>query len=156
MREIINLIRCLSIERRMRPCLVVMAELCANVGTSLRAVLKGSQVHTFIFQASPKSFNKHIIDPSSFSVHRNIDPVFFQHSGEITRCELRALICVEYVRHSIQSQSLLQGLNAKMRLHRSGQALGERFPAMPIHNERVVAVAETPACARWTSLVRQD
>jgi hypothetical protein len=68
MREIINLIRCLSIESRMRPCLVVMAEPCAKMVASLRSIFKGMQVHTFIFQAPPKPFDKHAVHPPTFSI----------------------------------------------------------------------------------------
>lgn len=58
----------------------------------------------------------------------------FQHRGELLRRTLRALIRVKDIWHAIPSQRLLQGLNAKMCLHRMGQAPGQDFPTLLIHD----------------------
>jgi len=38
-------------------------------GVSLHTSVKGMQVHTFIFQALPKSFDTHVIHPPTFAIH---------------------------------------------------------------------------------------
>ncbi len=66
---IVNLIRCLSIESGVRPGLVVMVHPCADIVSSLSTVFKGVEVNAFVFQTSPKPFDKHVIHPPAFSLH---------------------------------------------------------------------------------------
>lgn len=118
--------------------MVVLAEPGTNLVPSLRAGLQGMQVYTFIFQAPPQPFHKHVIHPPALPIHGNLDPVVLQDRGKFTRRKLRALIRIEYVRHAIQGQRLLQRFQAEMRIHRIGQAPGEHFATLPIHNRHQI------------------
>lgn len=61
MRKIISLVRCLSIKSPIRSGMVIMADPCVNLMVSLKAIIKGIQIHALIFQVAPEPFDKHIV-----------------------------------------------------------------------------------------------
>lgn len=59
----IDLIGGLSIKCGMWPVLVIMNQPCGNILPSLKAILKGVKIYTFIFQTAPQTFDEHIVHP---------------------------------------------------------------------------------------------
>jgi len=45
-----------------------------------------------ILDRSPKPFDKHVIHPSAFTIHADLNAVGLQDDGEGIACELTALI----------------------------------------------------------------
>src|SRR6185369_18034766 len=105
-------------QRRMRSPSVVVANPFPQSGPQRRAGLECMQVYTFVFQAAPQPLDEHIIHPSSPSVHRNAHTRLAQNASKPRRGELAALVGVENLRSTEPLQSLLQCLNAEVRVHR--------------------------------------
>lgn len=40
------------------------------------------QIHIFIFDAAPESFNKDIVDPAAFTVHADLDAIGVERAGK--------------------------------------------------------------------------
>jgi hypothetical protein len=81
----------------MRPILVIVHQPCTNFLASLSTVFKCAEINALILQTSPKSFDKHVIHPPAFSIHRDFDIILFQYRDEIKRCELRSLIRIKNI-----------------------------------------------------------
>ena len=85
----------------MRARLIVMLDPYANLLSGLKPGFKGIQIHTFIFQAPPEPLYKDIVHPSSFAVHRDFYPVFFEHTRKIKTRKLAPLIGIENPRYAV-------------------------------------------------------
>src|SRR6187200_47031 len=102
----------------MRPSSVVVADPVPQSGPQRRAGLERMNVYTFIFQTAPQPLDEHIIHPAPPPVHRNAHTRRPQNAGKARRGELAALVGVEDLGATMPRQSLLQRLNAEVRIHR--------------------------------------
>src|SRR5665811_422533 len=73
-----------------------------------------------VFEAFPESFYKHVIPPTPFSIHADLDAVVRQESRELLAGELAALIGVEDGRGAMLSDRLLHRLQAEAGGQRGG------------------------------------
>src|SRR5262252_4110936 len=82
----------------MRAFVIVELEVTADARPSLRHQPVIPQVHLFVFQRAPQSFDEDVVQTSPAPVHADSDIPFFQHAGELLTGELRPLIAVEDLR----------------------------------------------------------
>src|SRR5450756_2176315 len=100
---------------------VVEVQVAADRSAGLADAVVGVQIHLLIFDAAPKPLDEDIIPPGPFAVHADCNVVVGEHTGEGRASELRALICVEYLRLAVTSQSVLECLDAECRFRRNRQ-----------------------------------
>ncbi len=110
----IDLVGGLSIESGMRPGLVIMGQPGANILPGLQAIVKGVQIDTFILQATPQSFNEHIVHPPTLAVHGDFDAPILQRRGKIKAGELATLIGVKYLWLTMVGKGLFKGFQTKI------------------------------------------
>src|SRR3954471_24444025 len=97
--------------------------------------------YTSVFQAAPQPLDEDIIHPSAPSVHRNAHTRLPQNAGKSWRSELAALVGVEDFRSAEPLQSLLQRLNAEVRVHRIRDPPRQHLPRDPVHHRNQVEEA---------------
>lgn len=61
------------------------------------------QINFLVFDTAPYTFNKHVVAPTTFPIHADLDVAVQQFLGESFAGELAALIGVEYLGLSITS-----------------------------------------------------
>ncbi len=83
--QVVNIhsIRCVPVKRPVRPGLVIERQ--GALQSLLRGAdgLVGVQIDLLVFNAFPESFHEHIVAPTAFPVHADLDAVVFQESGEL-------------------------------------------------------------------------
>jgi hypothetical protein len=94
----VNIVRGLTIQARIRPSCVVPLEVVGNVGFCLSDCGVGPEVNPFVFRTAPYPFNKHVVAPSTFAVHRQLATGIKNCFGEFFRSKLTALIGVHNIR----------------------------------------------------------
>src|SRR3954467_2108990 len=117
----------------MRPPSVVVADPLPQSGPQRRAGLECMEVYTLVLQAAPQPLNKYIIHPPPPPVHGNTHIRRSQNVSKPRRGELAALIGVEDLGFAKPLQSLLQRLNAEIRIHRVRDPPRQHLARGPIH-----------------------
>ncbi len=107
---------------RVRPAAVVVGDPPRQPHLKLAAGLEGVDVDALVFQRPPQALDKHIVHPTPFSIHRDLDVGAGQHLDEARTVELAALVSVEDFRLAVLCQRFLQGLDTEVCFHRVGQA----------------------------------
>src|SRR3954447_19276589 len=125
----------------MRPPSVVVADPFPQSGPQRRAGLKRMEVYTFVFQAAPQPLDEHIIHPAPPPVHGNTHTRLPQNAGKPWRGELAALVGVEDLRVAEPLQSLLQRLDAEVRVHRVRDLPGQHLARGPVHHRNQIQKA---------------
>jgi hypothetical protein len=62
-----------------------------QAGTQFGSRFEGIQINALVFQRSPQSFNEHIVQPATASVHRYANFLRQQQAGELRAGELTSL-----------------------------------------------------------------
>ena len=98
----------------MRSELVVTCEvsLQASLGIAHRVI--GMQIDFLVFHAPPEPFHKHVVTPSAFAIHADLDTIVFQQAGEFLAGELAALVGVEDFRSTVAVDRFLYRFNAEV------------------------------------------
>src|ERR1700730_2340793 len=124
---------------------IIKVQVAADRSASLGYAFVGPQIHLLVFDAAPQALDKHVVPPSSFTVHADRNAVAGQHTGEGRASELRTLVGIEDVRLAVTSQSILQRLDAERRLHGDRYAPRQHATAEPVeHNGQI----DKAACHR--------
>ena len=89
------------------------------------------QIHILVFQRSPKSLDENIIHPTTFPVHAHFDAQTLQFSHPLRRCELAALIRVEYLR---QLLAVFNGLFQRLSITVSVDLTGDYGARIVLRN----------------------
>lgn len=55
------------------------------------------QSQLLVFDASPKSLDKHVVHPAAFAVHADFNPILFDLSHPFRTRKLRSLIGIKYL-----------------------------------------------------------
>src|SRR5574342_800747 len=97
------------------------------------------QIHILVLHAPPESLHEHIVQPSAFSIHADIDAMVLEKCYEPFRGKLTALIGVEDLRSPIPPQRLLQRLNTEGGVQGVAESPCQNFPARPVHDRHEVA-----------------
>ena len=89
---LINLIRRFVIQRLMRSDRIVKFHISGDCFARFYQRFIGFQIHFLVFDGSPESLNRNIIQASSFSIHTNFDSIFGHGFKPSNACKLRPLI----------------------------------------------------------------
>ncbi len=101
----------------MVPGLIVMPEVPVKRLLQVVSVLEGREVGALVLDATPEPSHENVVVVAALAVHADPDAMFFENACEGFTGELDALIGIEDFRRSMALQSLLQGINAEVRVH---------------------------------------
>ena len=79
----------------MRTSAIVEVKIAADRLPPLADTVVRSEIHLLIFDAAPQPFHEHVIAPSPFAIHADLDVVGGKHAREGRTCKLRALVRIE-------------------------------------------------------------
>jgi hypothetical protein len=96
------------------------------------------QVKVVVFDGPPKPFNEDVVLASAAAVHADGDFVVFENLSKPVAGKLGALIRVEDFGLTIEFQGLPEGLIAEIRVQGVGDAPGEDFAAVPVHDRHQI------------------
>ena len=100
---------------------VVEVHPAANAVPGLGDAVVGVEVDFFVFVTAPEPFDEHVVDPTAFAVHADLDARIFEHLREVLADELAALVGVEDFGPAVLGQRLVQRRDTKARIQRVGQ-----------------------------------
>ena len=101
------------------------------------------QIDLLVFEALPESFDEHVVPPTPFSVHADLDAVVRQEPRELLAGELAPLIGVEDLGAAILRNRLPHGLETEVRRQRIGEPPGQHPATRPIQDGE--EIHEAPA-----------
>ena len=81
--------------------------------------------HVLIFYTPPQTFNEHIVNPSAFAVHADVNTSLLENACEVLAGELGTLIGIEYLGTAMDAQRLFQGLDTKVTFQGIGKPPGQ-------------------------------
>ena len=116
----------------MPPPTVKVVEIGSDLAPGLGHTLVGLQVHLLVLEAPPQPLDEHVVQPATFSVHRDRYTVLFEYARKGLRRELGTLVGVEDLRSAVGEDGLLEGLDAEAALHRVREPPREHAPAVPV------------------------
>ncbi len=100
------------------------------------------EVDVLIFHGTPQSFNRDVVNRSTFAVHADGNRFLFQSLRKDLARELRSLIRVEDFQLALL-QRFLQGLKHKTPRPCCWTVPGQYVAAVPIHNGRQTQISPT-------------
>jgi len=92
-----------------------------------------------MFDTAPETFNENIVECASPSIHTDGDFFLFQNADEGITGELRALIAVENLRFSMNTQGFFQAIHTKRRIHGITNPPTQHSSRIPVHNHRQIS-----------------
>lgn len=130
--SVVDLVRSLVFERLVWVVRVVFGEVggYSFEGFKGRSILVS--VNFVLFQAPPKPFGEHVVDPPSFSVHTDPDFVASQYSGEFLARELRTLVGVEYFRFSKEKDGFFEAFGTELSIERGRESPRKHLSRIPV------------------------
>lgn len=118
----------------MRAFRVVVGDPFIEARAKLAARFEGVDIDALIFEAAPQPLDKHVVHPTDFAVHRDLDIGIEKHVNKARAGELAALVGVENGRFAIYRHRLLQGFDAEVSLHGVRQLPRQNLACCPIHH----------------------
>ena len=100
--------------------------------------LIGVQLHLLVFDALPKPLDKHIVAPTTFPVHADLDAVVFQQPREVQADELTRFIGVEDLRRAIAGQGFLDRFETEVGGQRVGEPPRQHTATRPVQNGKQI------------------
>src|SRR5271166_5562745 len=94
----------------------------------------GLDEHLLIFQAAPQPLDEDVVEKLAFAVHADAHTAGRQLVDESRAGKLYALIGVEDLRRAVSIYRLLQGFDAKPRLHPDRHTPRQNPAAEPVHH----------------------
>jgi len=118
----INLSGSLIVQRLMKPLFAVEPEIAMDSGSRLSNRFIFTQINGFIFERSPQSFDKDVVQSPTSTVHAYFDSPAHQSLYPPTAGELGPLISVEDLRrHFSDRKSPIESLHAELDIQRRRQ-----------------------------------
>jgi hypothetical protein len=74
----IDAIWCLTVQSLVSSHSIVKPNVLRQTGSGLRGCLIGVELDFFVFDGSPEALNDHVVSPTAFAVHADLDLVVFQ------------------------------------------------------------------------------
>ena len=111
---------------------VVKIEVLGQSSSQLRSGLVTMQVNILVLDAAPQPLDEHVVDPSTLSIHADLNSVGLQRIDPFPAGKLGSLVRVENFRLAVFFQRLLQRLDAEVRRHRVRHPPGEYLAATHI------------------------
>jgi len=99
-----------------------------------RTAVKRVQVKVLVLDGPPEPLDKDVVLAAAPAIHADGDLVVLEDVDKVVAGKLSALVGVEDFRPSVAAQGLLEGINAKVGLQGIGNAPGEDFAAVPVHD----------------------
>ena len=121
--------------------LIKGVEISPQPSSELSDRVVGVEVNMLILDRSPKSFDKHVVHPSAFTIHADLNAVGLQDAGEGIACELTALIGVEYLGQLLAfPYGVFQRLACQCPVHRVGDRPTKHIARVPVHHRAQVGM----------------
>ena len=86
------------VQAAVRTSLIVKADPSADTLAGFRASFVSVQIHIFVFERAPETFNKHVVQPTASAVHGDADSIVPQDVCKGNAGKLTTLIRVEDIR----------------------------------------------------------
>ena len=127
----------------MRPDRIIERHVACDPILRLPDGLVRMQIDLLVFDASPESFHEHVVAPTAFAVHADLNAVVLEQPREGLACELAALVGVEDLRATMLRDRRLHRFEAEVRRQRIGQPPGQDPTSGPVQNRKQVDEAPT-------------
>lgn len=131
---IVHLVRRLAVKRLMRPGLVVERQIARHPLVRGRDGVVRVHRDLLVFDALPPSLDEHVVPPTDFSIHADLDTVVGQQPRQRLARELAPLIGVEDIGTAILRDGLSYGLKAEVRRERIGQPPRQHPATRPVQD----------------------
>ncbi len=143
-----HLVGRLAVKRLMRPGLVVERQVARQALVRGADSLIGVQIDFLVFDALPESFHEHVVPPTPFPVHADLDAVMRQEPRELLAGKLASLVGIEDLRCARVGQGVPNGLQAEIGRERVGEPPRQHPATGPVeHGEQI---HEAPRHRKWS------
>ena len=95
-------------------------------------------IDLLVFETFPESFHEHVIPPTAFSVHADLNAVVHEQPGELLARKLAPLIGIEDVRRAIVGQGVPDGLQTEIGRERVGEPPGQHPATRPVEDRKQI------------------
>ena len=135
---IVHLVWRLAVKRPVWSLLIVEYQVALQALVCGADGLVGVQIDLLVFNAFPRSFHEHVVPPTPFPVHADLDAVVLQEPRELLAGELAPLIGMEDLRRAIVGQGVLDCFQAEVGRERVGQPPRQHSTTGPVeHREQI-------------------
>ena len=90
------------------------AQVRAQAGLCFGDAVVGLEIHLFVLDALPQSFDEAVIPPATLAVHADPDVVRLQQASEFAAGELTALVGVEDLRATVAVNGFAYGVQTEV------------------------------------------
>ena len=149
-------VRRLAVKRPMRPGLVVERQVALQPLLGGADGLVGVEIHLLVCEALPESFHEHVVPPTPFPVHADLDAVVLQEPRELLAGELAALIGIEDLRDASMGDRLLNGLEAEVGRQRVGEPPDQHAATGPVEDGEPIHEASRHGDVRYYPPPRRE
>ena len=100
--------------------------------------LIGVQIDLLVFDALPESFDKHVVPPTPFPVHADLNAVVCQEPRELQAGELAPLIGIEDLGRAIAAHGVLHRIETEIGRERIGESPDQHPETGPVENREQI------------------
>ena len=104
----------------MRPGLIVERQIALQALVGRTDGVVRVHIDLLVFNTLPKSIDEHVVPPTSFPVHADLDTVVVQGPRKLLTGELAPLIRIEDLRRAIADHGVLHRVQTEVGRERSG------------------------------------
>ena len=127
-----------AVKRGMWTPLIVKLEIAVQALPGVGDRVVGVQVNLLVFDAFPEPLDQHVVDPTTLTVHADLDAVLLDQVDKLCAGKLAALVRVEDPRCAMALDGLFDRFHAKIGRHAVGQSPGQHPPGCPVQDRRQV------------------
>jgi hypothetical protein len=96
------------------------------------------QIDLHVFNALPESLDEHVVSPTPFSVHADLDAVLGEQPSELVAGELVPLVSIEDSRKAVPDNRLLHRVQTEISRERVGESPAQHPATGPVkHGEQI-------------------
>ena len=129
-----HLVRRLAVKRLMRPGLIVERPVALQALVGRIDGVVRVHIDLLVFNALPQSLDEHVVSPTPFSVHADLDAVAGEPLGELLAGKLASLIGIEDFWRAIAAHGVLHRVQREISRERGGESPGQHPATGPVKN----------------------
>ena len=135
---LVHLVRRLAVKRLMRPGLIVERQVALHALMGRTDSLVRVHIDLLVFNALPESLDEHVVPPTPFSVHADLDAVVRQEACELLAGELAPLVGIEDGWGAMLGDGLLHRVEAEIGRERIGEPPRQHPATRPVQDRKQI------------------